>query len=259
MKGNILIVDDEKITRKSLEEILKLEGYRVESCGDGQSAVDELERNSYDLLLLDLKMQGMDGLQVLEQASIIAPECKVIMLTAHGSLESAIQALRQGAHDYILKPAKPEELVASVNKAISARQDSERKKLLISQMEASLQELKESEGTTPTVEITRNVHVLGKNVKIDLERREIWVIEEDKVLLTPTEGKLMQVLLENRGRVLSHKDLVFLVQGYQTTDWEAPEIMRPLVSRLRRKIAQFEEEGEWIVNVRGTGYVFDGH
>lgn len=259
MKGNILIVDDEKNTRKSLEEILRLEGYRVESCEDGQSAVDELEKNTYDLLLLDLKMPGMDGLEVLEQASEIAPECKVIMLTAHGSLESSIQALRQGAHDYILKPAKPEELVASVSKAISARQDNERKKLLISQMEASLQELKESEGASPTVEITRNVHVLGKNVKIDLERREIWVLDEDKVLLTPTEGKLMQVLLENRGRVLSHKDLVFLVQGYQTTDWEAPEIMRPLVSRLRRKIAQFEGDEEWIVNVRGTGYVFDGH
>jgi DNA-binding response OmpR family regulator len=258
MKGNILIVDDEKNTRKSLEEILKLEGYRVESCPDGQSAVEALEKNSYDLMLLDLKMQGMDGLEVLAQAGEIAPDCRVIMLTAHGSLESAIQALRQGAYDYILKPAKPEELVASVNKGITERQDSERKKLLISQMEASIQELKESEGGGPAVEITRNLHVLGKNVKIDLERREIWIIEDEKVLLTPTEGKLMQVLLENRGRVLSHKDLVFLVQGYQTTDWEAPEIMRPLVSRLRRKISQFEGDDEWIVNVRGTGYVFDG-
>lgn len=100
--------------------------------------------------------------------------------------------------------------------------------------------------------------MIGNNIKINLERREIWTTEEDKVQLTPTEGKLMQVLLENRGRVLSHKDLVFLVQGYQTTDWEAPEIMRPLVSRLRRKLAQFEGGDDWIVNVRGTGYVFDG-
>jgi len=259
MKGNILVVDDEKNTRKSLEEILKLEGYKVVSCPDGKSAVDELEANSYDLMLLDLKMQGMDGLEVLKKAGEIAPECKVIMLTAHGSLESAIQALRQGAHDYILKPAKPQELVESVNKGISQRHDAERKKLLISQMEASIQELKESEGGEPAVEISRNMHVLGKNIKIDLERREIWITEDDKVMLTPTEGKLMQVLLENRGRVLSHKDLVFLVQGYQTTDWEAPEIMRPLVSRLRRKISQFEGGEEWIVNVRGTGYVFDGH
>jgi DNA-binding response OmpR family regulator len=258
MKGRILIVDDEQNTRKSLEEILRLDGYDVESVGDGKSAVDALDKSTYELMLLDLKMQGMDGLEVLDYTTENHPECKVIMLTAHGSLESAIEALRQGAHDYILKPAKPEELVASVNRGISELQDSERKKLLLAQMEASIKELKETEGGGTPIEVSRTVMVLGKNVKIDLERREIWTIEDDKVQLTPTEGKLMQVLLENRGRVLSHKDLVFLVQGYQTSDWEAPEIMRPLVSRLRRKLSNFEGGDEWIVNVRGTGYVFDG-
>jgi len=195
---------------------------------------------------------------VLEFSTKNAPTCKVIMLTAHGSLDSAIQALRQGAHDYILKPAKPEELIASVNRGISERQDSERKQLILAQIEASIQELRESDGAGTPVEVSRTVLVLGKNVKIDLERREIWTVDADKIQLTPTEGKLMQVLLENRGRVLSHKDLVFLVQGYQTTDWEAPEIMRPLVSRLRRKLSQFDGGDDWIVNVRGTGYVFDG-
>jgi DNA-binding response OmpR family regulator len=258
MKGKVLIVDDEKNTRKSLEEILRLEGYDVKSVGDGKSAVKALENGKFDLMLLDLKMQGMDGLEVLEFSTEHAPSCKVIMLTAHGSLDSAIQALRQGAHDYILKPAKPEELIASVKKGISDHQDAERKQLILAQMEASIHELRESEGTGTPVEISRTVMVLGQNVKIDLERREIWTVEEDKIQLTPTEGKLMQVLLENRGRVLSHKDLVFLVQGYQTTDWEAPEIMRPLVSRLRRKLSQFEGGDDWIVNVRGTGYVFDG-
>lgn len=258
MKGKILIVDDEKSMRKSLEEILSLEGYQVKSVPDGNTAVSSLESSDFDLMLLDLKMRGMDGLEVLKFAAENVPKCKVIMLTAHGSLESAIEALRRGAHDYILKPAKPEELVASVNKAMTARQDSERKQLLLSQIEASIQELKDSEtGGTP-IEVSRTVMVLGENVRIDLERREIWTHEDDKVQLTPTEGKLMQILLENRGRVLSHKDLVFLVQGYQATDWEAPEIMRPLVSRLRRKLAQFEGGEDWIVNVRGTGYVFDG-
>ena len=258
MKGNILIVDDEKTMRKSLEEILRLEGYQVESVGDGKAAMEALEDGKHDLMLLDLKMPGVDGLEVLKFATENAPKCKVIMLTAHGSLESAIEALRQGAHDYILKPAKPAELVASVARGVSERQDSERKQLILAQMEASIKELKDSEtGGTP-VELSRTVMVIGKNIKIDLERREIWTDEDDRVQLTPTEGKLMQVLLENRGRVLSHKDLVFLVQGYQTTDWEAPEIMRPLVSRLRRKLANFDGGDDWIVNVRGTGYVFDG-
>lgn len=258
MKGKILVVDDEKAMRKSLEDILGLEGYQVEAVKDGKTAIERLDVNSYDLMLLDLKMPGIGGLEVMKHAAEAAPDCRVIMLTAHGSLESAIEALRQGAHDYILKPVKPEELVKSVAEGISERMDSERKQLLLAQMEASIQELRGSESNGEPVDVSRTVMVLGGNVKIDLERREIWTSEEDKVQLTPTEGKLMQILLENRGKVLSHKDLVFLVQGYQTTDWEAPEIMRPLVSRLRRKLAHFEGGDNWIVNVRGTGYVFDG-
>jgi two-component system KDP operon response regulator KdpE len=77
------------------------------------------------------------------------------------------------------------------------------------------------------------------------------------VKLTPTEAKLLKVLLENRGRVLTHRELVLLVQGYEVTDWEAPEVLRPLVSRLRQKLNNFQEGESWIVNVRGTGYVLE--
>lgn len=257
MKGRILVVDDEEASRKSLGDILRLEGYQVTALGDGQSAVDALSEEQFDLILLDLKMPGMDGLQVLKQAVALAPDTMVIMLTAHGSLESAIEALRYGAHDYMLKPSPPNEILTSVASGISKRADSERKKRLLAQMESSIQELKDAEGVEMDQEVSRTLFTLGKEIKVDLERREVWS-GNDKVFLTPTEGKLMRVLLENRGRVLSHRELVFLVQGYQTTDWEAPEIMRPLVSRLRRKLAQFEGGNEWIVNVRGTGYVFDG-
>lgn len=258
MKGKIIIVDDEETARRSLGDILRLEGYQVITKANGEDAVQELEQdNSYDLMLLDLKMPGMSGLEVLEKTTKLAPDCNVIMLTAHGSLESAIEALRQGAHDYILKPAAPHEIVASVSKGIGKRTESERKRRLLEQMEASLLELKDAEGVETAPESVRSLFSLGSDVKVDLERREIWHGEE-KISLTPTEGKLMKVLLENRGRVLSHRELVLLVQGYQTTDWEAPEIMRPLVSRLRRKLASFSGGEEWIVNVRGTGYVFDG-
>ena len=91
---------------------------------------------------------------------------------------------------------------------------------------------------------------------VDLARREIWRGNE-RVKLTPTEGKLLKVLFENKGRVMSHKNLVFLVQGYDIAEWEAPEVLRPLVSRLRRKLSTFPNGENWIVNVRGTGYVFD--
>lgn len=257
MKGKILIVDDEKASRKTMGDILRLEGYQVTTEAGGEEALKTLNKEVFDLMLLDLKMPGMNGLEVLKEATQVAPDMKVVMLTAHGSLESAIEALRQGAHDYLLKPAAPHEILASVAKGISERAETERKRRLLERMEASLQELKDVEGVETREESSRAMYTLGNEVKVDLARREIWLGNE-KVSLTPTEGKLMKVLLESRGKVLSHRELVLLVQGYQTTDWEAPEIMRPLVSRLRRKLAAFSGGEEWIVNVRGTGYVFDG-
>ncbi len=258
MKGNILVVDDEAAARQSLAEILRLEDYRVTAVENGELALAHVEAESFDLMLLDIKMPGMGGVEVLRRTVKAAPDCKIILLTAHGSMESAIEAVRQGAHDYLVKPASPADILASVSRAISERSDADRRRRLIEQMESSLQQLKDVEGIENAVPVLTALITLENGVKVDLERREIWH-DDEKVMLTPTEGKLMRVLLENRGRVLSHKELVMLVQGYQTTEWEAPEILRPLVSRLRRKLARFPGGKGWIVNIRGTGYVFDGN
>ena len=257
MKGMILVVDDEEAARQSLADILRLEGYQVKTAANGEAAVKSLDADEFDLILLDLKMPGMSGLDVMTIANDKAPETKIILLTAHGSMDSAIKALRQGANDYLLKPASPKDILSSVSKAIDERTETERRKRLIGQIESSIQQLKDSDGVEMPAPIDGTIISLGGGVKVDLERREIWSSEQ-KVTLTPSEGKLMKVLIENQGRVLSHRELVSLVQGYQTTDWEAPEILRPLVSRLRRKLASFPEGDRWIVNVRGTGYVFDG-
>ena len=103
MKGKILIVDDEKNMRKSLEEILRLEGYEVESVGDGKSAVKLLENGQFDLMLLDLKMQGMDGLEVLDFSIKHAPTCKVIMLTALSQEADMKKAKDLKVDDYLVK------------------------------------------------------------------------------------------------------------------------------------------------------------
>jgi DNA-binding response OmpR family regulator len=255
MKGKILIVDDEEAMRRTVTDILSLEGYQVQSVAQGKAALEALESESYDLMLLDLKMPGMDGVEVMRIATKIAPETKIILLTAHGSLQSAIEALHHEVHDYLLKPITPQELLASVASGIARRSELRQRQRLLNQMEASLQQLKDAEKLEPSSAYSQRMILIGQNVKIDLERREIWRGNE-RINLTPTEGKLMKVFLENRSQVLSHRDLVFLVQGYEVTDWEAPEVLRPLVSRLRRKLKAIEGEG-WIINVRGTGYVFD--
>ncbi len=257
MKSNILVVDDEKAARQSLADILQLEGYQVRTAANGELALKAIEENDFEIILLDLKMPGISGLDVLHTTTEVSPDSQVIIMTAHGSLESAIEALREGAHDYLLKPAEPNEILASVAKALEERGEVDRRRRLLGQLETSLQQLKDAEGVEMPTPIEGSVIALGTGVKVDLERREIWQADH-KVTLTPSEGKLMRVLIENQGRVLTHRELVSLVQGYQTTDWEAPEILRPLVSRLRRKLASFSGGENWIVNVRGTGYVFDG-
>lgn len=257
MKGKVLIVDDEATARISLAEILQLEDFRVAVAESGEIALGYLEREAFDVMLLDLKMPGIDGVEVLKRVNQLAPDCQVILLTAHGSLDSAIEAVRRGAHDYLLKPASPGDILTSVNRAMTERTDLDRRRRLIEQMESSLKQLKDVEGIEQTQETIHSVVTITDGIMVDLERREIWK-GENKIVFTPTEGKLMKVLLENRGRVLSHKEIVLLVQGYKTTDWEAPEILRPLVSRLRRKLASFPGGRDWITNVRGTGYVFDG-
>jgi len=256
MTIKILVVDDEKAARKSLADILRLEGYDVETAEDGATALGMFEEQSFDLLLLDIRMPGMDGVEVMQKVVELSPDTQIVLLTAHGSMESAIDALRFGAHDYLIKPSTPQEILSSVASALAQHAETQHKRLLIDQLENSLQQLKNVEGVSQANVVGQRVVTLPDGVMVDLARREIWR-GNDRVTLTPTEGKLLKVLFENKGRVMSHKDLVFLVQGYEITDWEAPEVLRPLVSRLRRKLSTFPNGDSWIVNVRGTGYVFD--
>lgn len=109
----VLVVDDDKVGRATLTEILQLEGFEVEEAEGGKAVIQRLGESDYDVMLLDLKMPDLDGLAVLEASSRLSPETQVIVFTAHGSLDSAIQAVRHGAHDYLLKPASCEDLLAA--------------------------------------------------------------------------------------------------------------------------------------------------
>jgi DNA-binding response OmpR family regulator len=256
MTAMILIVDDEKTARKSLADILRLEGYNVTAVDNGDAALSLLSEQEINLMLLDIRMPGISGVEVMRKAAEISPSTQIIMLTAHGSMDSAIESLRYGAHDYLLKPSSPQEILSSVSGALARHADGQHKRILLQQMETSLQQLKDAEGLDLTSNAGQRVIPLTNDVMVDFARRKIWRGSK-RVTLTPTEGKLLQVLIENKGRVMTHRDLVFLVQGYEITDWEAPEVLRPLISRLRRKLSSFPNGEKWISNIRGTGYVFD--
>ena len=124
MKENarILVVDDEPMVCISLANWLKEENYFVKAVNDGPSAIESLKQDTWDIVLLDYKMPGMDGIEVLRQIKEIAPGTLVLMMTAYASVSNSVQAMKEGAYDYIIKPLDVEELSMNLRKITERRQ-----------------------------------------------------------------------------------------------------------------------------------------
>lgn len=113
----ILLVDDEVIFTKNITRLLTHRGYRVTAVNSGDSAIRELGENSYDVIVLDLKMPGMDGITTLKEITKLGLFTQTLILTGHGSIDSALEAVRLGAYDYLTKPCEIEELVRKIEDA----------------------------------------------------------------------------------------------------------------------------------------------
>jgi DNA-binding NtrC family response regulator len=118
----ILIVDDELIMRESLAGWLERDGHQVQTAPSGEEALDLLEENRCDILLVDIKMEGISGLEVLRRVKESDPDVAVVMITAYGSIPTAIEAMKHGAYDYLLKPFDPNELGVLIEKIIQHQQ-----------------------------------------------------------------------------------------------------------------------------------------
>ncbi|MEI6306772.1 MAG: response regulator, partial [Deltaproteobacteria bacterium] len=115
--GSILVVDDEPNQREILNDILKKEGYVVEDLPGVREALDKLEKREFDLILTDLKMQGQSGMDLLEMVLANDPQQCVILMTAHGSVDSAVEAMKKGAFDYLEKPLERDDLILTLRRA----------------------------------------------------------------------------------------------------------------------------------------------
>jgi len=122
MPAKILIVDDEKPIRDSLKLVLEEEGYTTSVAGDGEDALQKLQEDVYDVVITDIKMPKMDGMQLLESASKFSPETFFIIMTAYASVKTAIDALRQGAYDYLIKPVEFDDVIIRVKRLIEFKQ-----------------------------------------------------------------------------------------------------------------------------------------
>lgn len=255
-QARILVVDDEPSIRLLLAEELAQEGYQVRSAGGGEEALAMLQERSFDLILLDLKMPRIDGLQVMREARRLAPDTVVIMLTAYATLDSAIQAVRHGAHDYLLKPSTTEQILASVNEGLAKRRQRLRQQELIRRIEDTAHQLRSEEmkATAGGRAAPPGPHALQVRELI-LDRDGLTVsLQGRQVNLTPTEFKLLLCLMENADRITSYRRLAEAVHGLRSDQIVARDAISTHMWRLRRKLQAAAAEETYIVNVRGQGY-----
>ena len=116
--ADILIIDDEKAIRKTLMEILSFEGYKVDEASDGEEGLKKFKEKSYDLVLCDIKMPKLDGIEFLQKAGESNPDIPIIMISGHGNIETAVDAVKKGAYDYISKPPDLNRLLITIRNAM---------------------------------------------------------------------------------------------------------------------------------------------
>jgi DNA-binding response OmpR family regulator len=232
-----LVVDDEEGVRFFLQETLRRAGHLVVTASNGEEALDRLRDTRFDLVVVDLKLGGrVDGLRVLETARWRWPDVVVVILTAHGSLESAMAAIREGVDGYLLKPAEPEQVRQTVQEALERRRGAIR-----------CQEGEEKEPFLQRGPFT-----------VELEKHLV-TRDGQPLELTSREFQLLVHLIQNASRVVTPREIVRVVGHYEVEDqYEARQIVKWYIHRLRRKVEPDPGKPRYILNVRGVGYRFEG-
>ena len=232
MSAHILIVDDENTLRYFLKRTLEDEGYQVSEAADGRTALDLLEHETFDLALVDLRMAGVDGLEVMRQFRQRSPETQIIIVTAYASVPSAVEALRHGAHDYLTKPVNTEELLASVADGLALRS-----------------------AQAPSLSRSTRTQMIYGDLALDYDLHQ--VTRQGQVLdLTPTEFDLLACLMESPNIALDSVTVLKQIRGYDASEGEARAIVRVHVHRLRQKLEPDPAAPRYVITVAGGRYVF---
>ena len=205
-RGQILVVDDEAAIRFFLAEELTQEGYNVLTAASGEEALTRLQMGQVDVILLDLIMEGIDGLQVMAEVERQPLPPVVIMLTAHASLDSAIAAMRRGGHDYLIKPCRTEELLASVEKGLARRREALRRQALLRLIEDSVRRLQAAPPPASPEPAAQTRFLEAGGLLLDRERGTV-TRQGQSLSLTPTEFRLLRCLMEQADRPVSFSQL----------------------------------------------------
>ena len=225
-QSSVLVVDDEPALRKALRTSLIASGFAVEEARDGEEALLTARRHPFDLVLLDINMPGINGIDACRRMRVISPHAGIIMITVRDLEDDKVRALEAGADDYVTKPFKLRELTARL-RAVLRR--------------------------THVADAAQPVVLQAGTLKIDLERRLLWR-EDAEVHLSPTEFDLLAFMMKNMGAPLTHVKLLRTIWGPEYGG--ELEYLRSYVRMLRRKIEDDPAKPQYILTEPWVGYRF---
>lgn len=254
---HILIADDEPSVCLILERTLLREGYKIETAPDGKTALRVLQQKRFDLILLDLNLGDMSGLSLLKAARQQDEDAVVIILTGQGSLQSAVEALRLGAFDYLFKPALPETIRQRVSEGLAQRQQARQRREILNQIEALRLMLAQ---LTPLpngriVEASNGRFLRSGPVVVDRHHR-IVTYNNTLLDLTSAEFDLLVCLIEAAPEALAPRQLLNCALNYDGDDLEARNTIKWYIHHLRRKIEPEPKNPVHIKTVRHKGYLW---
>lgn len=258
--GRILIIEDEASLRKTLARILQQAGFEVTTAESAEQGLDYLKTTKFDLVFTDLRLPGIAGLEALKRIQSTNPNIPVVLFTAQPDINSAVEALRYGATDYLLKPLKPEIILERAKTIISNQQKEKRKREIASEIEKLQNELKQLENgeeilITNTSESKTERFIKQGSLVLDLHTRRVS-IKDETINLPPTSFDYLLVLIRHAPNVVDFQTLVAEAQGIQAETREAQELTKWHIHQLRQAVEKDSRNPSMLITVRGTGYRF---
>lgn len=254
MEGHILLVEDDHTVRQLLTYVLTSAGYLITAVSSGLTALELVERQSFDVVVTDIYMDEVDGIAVLTKARARRFPPEVILLTGCGSFETVLAALRAGAFDYLLKPCGSDELITCVQQALQRRALERRRsaavRMLVEEFGPLLEDERmggQAEGGTNGVALEQCLRV--GTLQLDTMRHMATFVGQP-LHLTPIEFTLLCCLAETPGCVVRCSDIVRRTHGYSAEEPEAQVLLRSHIRNLRRKLPS-----TYLVTVREAGYM----
>lgn len=253
--ARVLVAEDEAPVRSALARALSLHGYSVHQAATGRQALQMLARTPYDAMVLDIRMPDLDGVDVmreLHQNRRTKPA--VVVLTGHASLESAIQAVKAGASDYLMKPASLYAVIDAVDNALMQRE-------LAAQRQFSPAAVANPSASRPGTAASAPEPVLSSGrLRLDRARNIVDVPRGEgqgvlTIRLSPMQTRLLAYLMQRDGVVADCREIAKGALGYDLSEEQARDIVRPHLSRLRRKIELDPSHPRLIRTVPYKGYL----